>query len=171
MEEHVIAGIFKDSKQAGNAVSELKKAGFTNDISIIAKDASGADMKSHQVKQDVSDGTAGGAAVGGVLGGLVGLLATVGTVILPGIGTLIVAGPFAAAWGLTGAAAGALTGGLVGALVDAGIPEERARQFEAAVKRGEVLVTVSTTHENEQKVRRILDKHNVAESMVSHAMA
>jgi uncharacterized membrane protein len=168
---HIVAGLFNDSKKAGHAVAELKQVGFTDDISLIAKDPSDTEASAHQIKQKVTDGAGDGAAVGGMLGGLVGLLAGIGTVILPGLGTLIVAGPLAALWGITGAAAGALTGGLVGALVDAGIPEERAKQFEDAIRRGEVLVTVTADHEDEQEVRRILDKHNVRESATSHMSA
>ena len=167
----MVVGLFEDSKKAGNAVAELKQEGFTDDISVIAKDPEDMEVTSHQVKQDLSDGTASGAVTGGVLGGLVGLLVGVGTVALPGLGTLIVAGPLAAAWGLTGAAAGAITGGIVGALVDAGIPEERAREYEEAIKRGQVVVAVTADREDEPAIRRILDKHNAVDAAARQASA
>ena len=67
---------------------------------------------------------------------------------LPGIGTLLVAGPLAAALGLTGVAAttvaGAMTGlaagGIVGALANIGVSEEDAKLYEDLVRSGNVLV-------------------------------
>lgn len=167
----VIAGLFNDSKEAGEAVADLKAAGFTEDISVIAKDSDKEEVSEHLVKTDVTGGAVGGAVTGGALGGLLGLLAGVATVVAPGIGTLIVAGPLAAAWGLTGAAAGALTGGLVGALTDAGISKDKAKQFEEAVQRGEVLVVVSADEKSETKVRSILDNHHVKASAMGYAAA
>jgi uncharacterized membrane protein len=167
--EHVVTGLFEQSKKAGNAVVELKEAGFTNDISIVAKDPDSETARALQVKEDISDGTAVGAITGGVLGGLFGLIATVGGLVLPGFGTVLVAGPLAAFFGLTGVGAGALSGGFIGALIDAGIPEERARMYENAIKRGQILIAVTSNHENEQKIRNILDKHNVSESGALHA--
>lgn len=167
--DHVVSGLFTDSKQAGHAVAELKQQGFTDDISVIAKDPSDADESTHQVKQNVTDGAVGGAATGGVLGVITGLLAGVVSAAVPGIGTLLVAGPLAATWGITGGAIGALTGGLVGALVDAGIPEEKARMYEDRIIAGDVLVTVSTDHEDEAKVQKILDKYNVEATDTLHA--
>jgi hypothetical protein len=43
---------------------------------------------------------------------------------------------------LAGAGAGGLTGGLVGALVGAGIPEERAKQYESGIKEGGIVMGV-----------------------------
>lgn len=167
--DHIVSGLFTDSKKAGKAVAELKQQGFTDDISIIAKDPETAEGSSHQVKQDVTDGAVGGAATGGVLGVITGLIAGAASAVVPGIGALVVAGPLAAAWGITGGAVGALTGGLVGAMVDAGIPEEKARLYEDRIIAGDVLVTVSTDHENEAKVKSILDKHSVEGTDTLHA--
>lgn len=61
------------------------------------------------------------------------------SLVLPGSG-LVVAGPLAAA--LAGAGAGGLTGGLLGALVGAGIPEDRARAYEAGIKEGGIVMGV-----------------------------
>src|SRR4029078_925785 len=87
---------------------------------------------------------AAGASVGGAGGGPVGAvlaaIAAVGTSIaLPGLG-LVIAGPAAAA--LAGLGAGAVTGGIVGALIGAGIPEHRAKVYEAGLRSGGILVGV-----------------------------
>jgi hypothetical protein len=59
---------------------------------------------------------------------------------LPGLG-LVVAGPIAA--GLAGAGAGGLTGGVLGALVGAGIPEDRAKEYESGIKDGGIVMGVN----------------------------
>lgn len=165
----LIIGLFSDSDHAGQAVSELKQKGYTNDISVIAKDESSEEIKAHDVKQSTADGAASGAAIGGVMGGITGLLAGLSSVALPGIGTVLVAGPLAATWGLVGGAAGMLSGGLIGALVDAGIPEEEAREYEHALQAGEVLVVVSADESKTTAVHQIMDKHNVDTTQTQHS--
>jgi uncharacterized membrane protein len=165
----MIAGLFKDSDEAGEAVSQLLQMDEVGDVSVIAKDEDNGKVTSHQVKQDVDDGATAGAITGGALGGLLGLLTGVSAIAVPGIGPLLIAGPLAATWGITGGALGALGGGLVGALVDAGIPEKRAEMYEDRIKRGEVLVTAITGHETETKVRKVMTQHNVDEMNTIHA--
>lgn len=138
----LVAGLFTDSKQAGDAVAQLKNKGYTDNISLIAKDEQG-DTNTHQIKEDVSEGAAAGAVVGGPIGALTGLVAGAVTATIPGA-VLLIGGPLAVTWGVTGAAVGALGGGLVGALVDAGFPDERAKMFEEHILKGEVLVSVTT---------------------------
>lgn len=137
----VVAGLFIDSKQAGKAVSSLKDKGYTDSVSVLAKD-DGGNVSTHQVKEDVSEGATVGAATGTAVGALTGLIAGAVTATIPGA-VLLVAGPLAAMWGVTGAAVGALSGGIVGALVDAGFPDEKAKMFEEHVLRGEVLVAIT----------------------------
>lgn len=168
---HVVAGLFTNSKRAGEAIAELKQQGFTKDISVIAKDWDDTEVKTHQVKQDPSDGAVGGAATGAVIGGLAGLIAGVSTLALPGIGTVFIAGPLAGMLTVTGVAGGAVAGGLVGALVDAGIPDERARFYEDSIERGDVLVAVNVNHESEDIARSILEKHNVIITDTTHNFA
>lgn len=159
----VVAGLFSDSVKAGNAVAELKQQGFTEDISVVAREEGTGEVTSEQVKQNVEDGTVAGAVTGAVGGGLLGLLAGAVNVAVPGVGALLVFGPLAALWGLTGGALGALAGGLIGALVDAGFPEERARLYEDRVREGEVLVAVDVEEGREDEVVKILGKHGVEE--------
>jgi uncharacterized membrane protein len=162
---HMIAGLFKDSKEAGEAVSQLLQMKEVDDISVISKDAHEHEARTHQIKQNVEDGALTGALTGGVLG----LIAGVSAVVVPGFGGLLVAGPLATAWGLTGGALGALSGGIVGALVDAGIPEKRAKMYEERIREGEVLVTATTGHGMEEEVRKVMSKHNVDEINTIHA--
>jgi hypothetical protein len=71
----------------------------------------------------------------------VGAIAAIGTSLaIPGLG-LVVAGPIAAAF--AGAGAGGLTGGILGALVGSGIPEDRAKEYEAGIKEGGIVMGVN----------------------------
>lgn len=164
--QHLIAGLFENSKLAGDAVAELKEKGFTDDVSVIAQKWDDTEVESHTIKQDVKDGAMTGGAVGAVVGGLAGLIAGVSTLVLPGIGTVLVAGPLAAALSATGAATGAVAGGLIGALVDAGISENQAKRYEEAIQHGQVLVAVTTDDEHSRQAVNILLAHGAVETNV-----
>lgn len=163
---HLIAGLFTDSKLAGEAISELKNKGYTKDISVITKDGA-RDTKTHDVKKDVSDGAGMGAATGAAMGaaiaGLTALLVGAVTVAIPGVG-IVIAGPLAA--GLAGAATGAVAGGVVGALVDAGFPEEKAKMYQHEIENGETLVSVSAGADKSGEVESILKKYGAHDTEV-----
>jgi hypothetical protein len=79
-----------------------------------------------------------GGPTGGTLGTIAPVVAAVGTaVLIPG---LVFAGPIAIA--LTAAGAVGIAGGLIGALKDWGIPQDRVRDYEAAVRKGAILLGV-----------------------------
>lgn len=145
-----ILGIFRDSKLAGQCVSELKDKGYTKDISVIAKNDSDRDLVSHDVKQDIADGTTAGAA----------------SFVIPGMG-LVVLGPIATT--LTGAAAGALTGGIVETLVDWGVPEKQAKEYQDRIKNGEVLIAVDADEEHQSHIKNIMDNYGVEFIETHHA--
>jgi hypothetical protein len=74
---------------------------------------------------------------GGVIGGVLGLL---GSLLIPGLGPVTLAGVLAST--LLGAGAGVVTGGLVGLLVGMGLSRAEAEYFDRGVRGGGVLVTV-----------------------------
>lgn len=99
-----------------------------------------------------------GAGVGGITGGTVGgiagaLLAAGGAVLLPGIG-LAISGPLAAT--LAGAGTGGAAGTIIGALAGAGIPEERAKNYQEDIEEGRIVLGVHP--KNETDARRIIKK-------------
>jgi uncharacterized membrane protein len=159
----ITLGLFNDSNHAGMAVSELKEEGFTKEISVLAHNA---DQKAEvsEVKKDVSGGTSMGSTVGAVAGALMGIFSGITSVAVPGVG-LIVGGPLVALLGVTGGALGSLAGGLVGALVDLGVNEPTAKVLEERIKKGEVLVGVSTdeNEEDAQDVKATLSKHGATD--------
>jgi hypothetical protein len=84
---------------------------------------------------------------GGVVGGLIGLL---GSLLIPGLGPIVVGGVLAST--LTGAGIGAASGGLVGALVGAGASDAQAAHFDVGFRAGGILVTVDAGDRREEVV-------------------
>lgn len=159
-------GVFSNYRDAEQALTELKNSGFSMDkVSVVARDAekgddmAGADV-SDRVGNKADEGAKAGAVTGGVLGGLTGLLVGLGSLAIPGLGPVMLAGATgtAIATTLSGGAIGAAAGGLLGALIGLGIPEERARHYNDRVSRGDYLVLIDG---NEDEIRR-------AEAILSH---
>jgi uncharacterized membrane protein len=156
-------GTFADRASAEEAISLLRKAGVQDsEISCVYSDSSGA-VKDTQTGDTVGGSAAKGATVGAVVGGIAGLVVANG--ILPGIGTLFVAGPLAAALGFTGGAAtavagaatGLAAGGLLGALTHLGIPDSDAALYETRLHEGSYLVIVQSALNT---TRNILESNN-----------
>lgn len=157
-----IVGLFGSAELANMALQELTNAGYTEaDVSVITKEDN-VKMNS-QTGEDIKTG----AKTGGIVGGIVGLLVGIGALAIPGIGALFIAGPLAAAFGITGAAAstasgaitGALAGGLLGALKGIGVDDVQARVMEERIKQGDILLMVVPSPGNETEVKNVLEKH------------
>jgi hypothetical protein len=154
----LVTGLFKTRVAAEAAVDAIIKRGYTrDDISVLMSDAT----KSKEFAVETGTHAAGGAGIGGAVGGAVGAVAlatlvAVGTnIVLPGIG-LIITGPVVAA--LAGAGAGGATGGLIGALIGAGIPEHRAKVYDAGLRSGGILLGVEAkSDEDADKLEELLD--------------
>ena len=142
----MVTGLFRDRDSAERAYGSLSTRGYSkDDVNLLMSDET---RKTHFSSDDSAgdtdlgskalEGAGAGAAIGGTTGAILGAIAAIGTsVALPGLG-LLVAGPVAGA--LIGAGAGGATGGLIGALVGSGIPEDRAKEYEAGVKDGGIVM-------------------------------
>ncbi|MES3004584.1 MAG: DUF1269 domain-containing protein [Patescibacteria group bacterium] len=142
----ITSGVFPNKAKAEEVINQLRDINISDkDISCVYKDHEG-DVKDSQTGEKVGGGAVAGATTGAVLGTIAGLVVANG--ILPGLGTLFVAGPLATALGLSGAAAttvagaatGAAAGGLIGGLSQLGVSDEDAKLYENHVRRGGVLV-------------------------------
>jgi hypothetical protein len=139
-------GMFADRQSTENAYNKLHERGYTkDDINVIMSDET---RKNHfneegddsELGTKAAESAGTGSAIGGTIGAIVGVVAAIGTsLVIPGLG-LVIAGPIAA--GLAGAGAGGITGGIVGGLIGSGIPEERAKEYEAGIKDGKVALGV-----------------------------
>jgi len=142
----LVTGLFKSKVGAEAAVDAIMKRGFTrDDISVMMSDET---RKRHfgnvepgtEFKQGskAAEGAGIGGGIGLGVGAAVGALVAAATAIaIPGLG-LVVAGPIAGA--IAGAGAGGATGTLVGALVGAGIPEDRAAEYERGIQQGGIVL-------------------------------
>ncbi len=163
-------GVFSNRRDVEDALHELKKIGFDmNRVSVITQDGDRDDISGAEVSDRVGDksdeGAKVGAATGGALGGLTGLLVGLGTLAIPGIGPIMLAGAAATtlATTLAGAGIGAVAGSLLGALIGLGIPEERARVYDERVRRGHYLVILDGTDAEILRAETILHKQGVEE--------
>ena len=147
----LVTGLFKSKVSAEAAVDAIMKRGYTrDDISVLMSDATRTKEFGLQTRSHAADGLGIGGAVGGAVGAVLAAIAAVGTTLfLPGI-NLVIAGPIAAA--LAGAGAGGATGGVIGALIGAGIPEYRAKVYEAGIKGGGILIGVEARTDEEVEV-------------------
>lgn len=148
MADRMVTGMFRDRDSAEKAYGHLSTRGYgQDDVNVLMSDETKRKYFGDSVKKvgetelgnKALEGAGVGAGIGAVTGGVLAAIAAAATIALPGVG-LVVAGPIAAA--LAGAGAGGVTGGIIGGLIGAGIPEERARLYEADVKEGGIVLGV-----------------------------
>jgi heat induced stress protein YflT len=151
-----VVGLFARRRDAEAAISDLKAAGFGDDqvgVALQEKDDQGDLLESTGAKE--AEGAAAGAVSGGLVGGLIGLL---GSLLIPGVGPIVVGGVLASA--LTGAGIGAATGGVIGALMGLGVPETDAKHFDQGLRLGSTLVTVDAGPRTAEALV-VLDRHGM----------
>jgi hypothetical protein len=155
----LVTGLFRVREKAELAYQRVLARGYSeSDINVMMTDETrrkhytpartpGGEAlaaKATQVAEKPEGETLGG-PVGGTVGTLAPAVAAVGTLLLvPGI---IFAGPVAIA--LAAAGAVGLAGGVVGALTNWGIPNERVREYESAVRAGGILLGVKPKSRDE----------------------
>jgi hypothetical protein len=165
-------GVFHNQVDAEGAISELKALGVRDaEVSYVAMDDDTV-VTTDGAGNSVAGGTVSGATAGGIVGAIAGLAVANG--ILPGLGSLFVAGPVAAALGLTGAAAttaagamtGAAAGGLIGALSSLGVDSRDARIYEDSLRRGGILIITRSSIAT--GIRNVFSKYRADEIREYH---
>ena len=133
--------------QANAILTELRNLGFpASDISVILPDQR-VDTKNLSTREDAIRGAEAGGVLGGVLAGLVGLT----SLVIPGIGAFIAAGPLVSALG--GAVAGGVVGGLAGGsgAFHPLLPKVVRRRIENQLREGDIVISV---HADDLLMRR-----------------
>lgn len=149
--------LFDSHDQAEQAVSKLQKNGFDmKQLSIVGKD--------YHTEENVvgyynlGDRMLQWGGSGAFWGGLWGMFLGSAFFFIPGIGPLLIAGPFVSA--LVGALEGAVVMGsmsaLAAALVSLGIPENSVVEYETEIKAGKFMLLAHGTHSEVEKAREIL---------------
>lgn len=156
-EQNNVIAVYDSHAQAEEALQKLSSEGFDiKKVSIIGKGY-------HSEEKVVGYYTTGDrmkswGAMGAFWGGLWGLLLGAGFFLIPGVGPVLIGGPFLAA--LVGALeSAAVVGGLsalAAALVSMGIPKDKALKYEADLRADKYLLVVHGTAEEVERARSIL---------------
>lgn len=142
LQRQVVVGVFDDRRMAQEAVQDLKRGGFSDDvIGVATRDEEQGRITREDGTVDESS-AAEGAAIGAASGAGVGALWGIGIAagMLPAIGPVIAGGILASV--LASAGLAAAVGGLTGALIGLGVPEDEAKYYEGEFESGRTVVTV-----------------------------
>jgi hypothetical protein len=158
-----ITAVFDTRLDAEFALRKLDESGYTKDqVTMLVSEETRGKHFGIDATSKSDQGAAVGAAVGGLTGALYLALASAGTLLIPGL-NLIVSGALVGA--LAGLGVGGAAGGLVGGLVGLGIPENEAKLYDDAVRKGSILIAVdATTDANAVRITEIL-KNTTAQSV------
>jgi hypothetical protein len=171
MTEKTIVALYDRFEDAKAALADIVQAGADREkVSLLAnRVGTGTALAINPafaredvtVDTDAQSGVVTGAEVGIGLGGILGLLATIGTVAIPGIGPLIAIGAWATI--AAAAAAGGIVGGIIGAFTDRGVTDEDAHLYAEGLKRGGTLVTVVAPGDLIERVTQIFKDHHAVD--------
>jgi hypothetical protein len=165
-----VIALFEFEEEANRAADELVEHGFRREqVNIIA----GHDLSrpeehvsaSENVEGKVMGAVGKGLAVGGGLGAIAG---GVSSLLIPGVGPLVLGGALATTF--LGAGLGASVGGVMAGLMKAGVTESDARLFESALRHGGVVLTVQTDGAQARQAVDILDRKGALD-MDEHRLA
>jgi uncharacterized membrane protein len=155
--DKAMVAIYDNHEKAEEAVKKMQKSGFDmTKLSIVGKDYhSDENVVGYY---NIGDRMKQWGGIGAFWGGLWGLLLGSAFFIIPGVGPIMIAGPFVSA--LVGALEGAVGfGGLsaIGAaLVSIGIPNDSIVEYETEVKAGKFMLLAHGTVADVEKAKETL---------------
>jgi hypothetical protein len=172
--ERRAVGVFANRLETENALLEIKRSGFQMDnVSVVGQNADPEDnvagVAVHKsIDNKADEGAVTGAVTGGALGGLTGLLVGLGTLAIPGVGPVMLAGAAATALATTvaGTAIGAGGASLLGALIGLGVPDNDAQIYSDLLEQGYYLVVVDGTEYQVRNAGEILTRKGVSQWQV-----
>ncbi len=156
--KYVVIGIFRSRQDLEHGITKLQSSGFRNaDVSALMPSPERVRDLAHRTGSKAPEGITAGLTAGAIAGGTLGWLAGVGTLTIPGVGSLLAAGPIVST--LAGVGAGSVIGGLSGGLIGMGIPEYEAKRYEGRIQEGGILLTVHCDDSNRcQQAEKILSQ-------------
>jgi hypothetical protein len=164
-----VIALFETEEDAARAADELVREGYTREqIGVVAGHELSHPEEFVTASEDTDTKVIGavgkGLAWGGGLGALVG---GVSSLLVPGLGPVVIGGALASAF--LGAGLGASVGGVMAGLMKAGVDESDARLFDAALRHGGVVLTVHTDEARARQAVQVLDR-NGALDMDEHRL-
>jgi hypothetical protein len=167
--ERRAVGIFANRLETENALLEIKSSGFPMDnVSVVGRNADTEDqvagVEIHKsIDNKADEGAVTGAVTGGALGGVTGLLVGLGSLAIPGVGPVMLAGAAATALATTlaGTAIGAGGASLLGALIGLGIPDNDAQVYSDLLEQGYYLVVVDGTETEVRHAGEVLNRKGI----------
>lgn len=157
MKKSTVIAVYSTHATAEVAIKELEKSGFDmKQLSVIARDYQ---TDEHVIGYyNLGDRAKAWGKTGAFWGGLWGILLGSAFFWVPGLGPLLVAGPFISAI-IGGVEGAALVGGLSavgGALASLGIPKDSIVRYETALRFGKVVLITHGTSEDAIRAKAIL---------------
>lgn len=174
--ERRAVGVLPNRFETENALLEIQNSGFPMDnVSVLGRNADGEELVagvevSTSIDNKAEKGAVAGAVTGGALGGVTGLLVGLGTLAIPGVGPVLLAGAAATtlATTLAGTAIGAGGASLLGALIGLGIPDNEAKAYNDLLDQGYYLIIVDGTETQVLSAGEILNRKGVRQWQVYH---
>lgn len=161
-------GVYIDQQSALDAIEALKKAGFpATQISLLGHAPEQAPAEGDIVSDGTSDPdlyerqmkiATRGVGIGAVVGPILGILAGIGLLSIPGLGTLVGAG--AIAGGLAGLDAGLIGGGVISALAIAAGGKENEGKYQGHLEEGRYLIIAQGTPDEVKHAHDVLTEHD-----------
>jgi hypothetical protein len=147
----LLTGIFPDVRRAERAYKVCLRRGYEiGSVNVVMSEATRRALlaEDNPLASDLASRKAEGGELGGPPGGRTGILITVfaavgAAIAVPGLGLAV--GPLAVALAAGGAAG--IAAGLVGALGNWGVPDERIRGYEEAIRAGGIMMMVEVTRD------------------------
>jgi hypothetical protein len=175
--ERRAVGVFANRLETENALLEIKSSGFPmENVSVVGRNAEPEDRVAgvavhKNIDNKADEGAVAGAVTGGALGGVTGLLVGLGTLAIPGVGPILLAGAAATtlATTLAGTAIGAGGASLLGALIGLGIPDNDAQVYGDLLEQGYYLIVVDGTETQMHHVGEILSRKGIRQWQVYDA--
>ena len=145
----LLTGLFPDTRRAERAYKVCLRRGYEiGALNVLMSEATRQKLLENDssISSELASREAAGGELGGPGGGRTGILITIfaaigAAVLVPGLG--LVTGPIAVALAAGGAAG--IAAGLVTALGNWGVPDERIRGYEEAIRAGSILMMVEVT--------------------------
>jgi len=136
-----VFGVYECTQDTQHAVALMRSAGFRDvDLSVLCAQNLGNKDLAFDKATKAPEGVVAGVSAGAIAGGALGWLTSIGTLVIPGAGPFLAAGPLLGL--MAGAGIGGAVAGLAGALIGAGIPEFEARRYAGRIHTGHILLSV-----------------------------